>query len=101
MNLTLPKDKKSLLISLRIGLCLLWVTIFFSLQAQSGSVKGFVFDENTKLGLANANIELNEGKYRTTANELGIFTFSKLEAGTYQLKVLMLAMFNKNLSTLM
>lgn len=87
MNLTLPKDKKSLLISLRIGLCLLWVTIFFSLQAQSGSVKGFVFDENTKLGLANANIELNEGKYRTTANELGIFTFSKLEAGTYQLKV--------------
>ncbi len=49
--------------------------------------KGFVFDENTKLGLANANIELNEGKYRTTANELGIFTFSKLEAGTYQLKI--------------
>ena len=55
--------------------------------AHNGTIKGIVLDAQTKQGLAGANVILLQPPKTTFTDELGVFIFSDLPAGTVQIKV--------------
>ena len=57
------------------------------LFAHHGSIKGTIYDSETKLPLIGANIWLNSTEKGTVTNEFGVYRFQHLEAGVYQVKV--------------
>jgi len=64
--------------------------LFFSIQtanAHHGTIKGTVYDNETKLPLIGANVWLNNTEQGTVTNELGMYCFKHLPMGIYQIKV--------------
>src|ERR1700688_3913895 len=69
--------------------CLL-LLLLFSLQhafAQTGAVKGNVFDNVSKDGLAGAYISIDNTNFHTFADDKGNFQLLHLPAGDYQLTI--------------
>lgn len=65
------------------------VFLFFtlSLSAQNYSISGLVIDQNSCQPLYGVNISLVDVRQNAISNELGVFKFSKLNSGVYQLRV--------------
>ncbi|MEZ4884237.1 MAG: TonB-dependent receptor [Chitinophagales bacterium] len=57
------------------------------LFAHQGTVKGTVYDNDTKLPLIGANIWLNNSEQGAVTNEFGIYRFNHLSPGIYQVKI--------------
>lgn len=62
--------------------------LFSSLAAaHNGSIQGQLFDTENRQTLIGASVQIKDTEYAATTNALGIFSFSNLEAGTYQLVI--------------
>lgn len=59
----------------------------FGLVAQTGSVRGFVFDKTTGEPVIFANIQIDKTTIGTATDVNGYFVLSKLKAGNYTLKI--------------
>mgnify|MGYP000238778171 CR=1 FL=1 len=59
----------------------------FSLNAQDYSISGLVIDQNSCEPLYGAKVSLVNAEVNAYSNQQGIFKFSKLNPGDYQLKV--------------
>lgn len=56
--------------------------------AHNGTIKGMVLDAETKTGLPGANIQINSSPPEATyTDELGIFSFTDLPSGEFQLRI--------------
>lgn len=68
---------------------LLFIFLFFSisLSAQNYAISGLVLDKNSCQPLYGANISMVNAGQNVLSNELGVFKFSNLKSGFYQLKV--------------
>lgn len=57
-------------------------------QAHNGTIKGMVLDADTRTGLPGANIRINSTPPEATyTDELGIFSFTDLPSGEFQLTI--------------
>jgi len=66
----------------------LWIGLIIPLlAAHNGSIQGQLFDAENRQPLLGANVMIKGTTNATTTNALGIFSFSNLEAGNYQLTV--------------
>ena len=63
-----------------------FILIGFSLFAQKGSVKGFVYDKETAEGIPFATVQVMGSQYGATADDKGFFNIPNLAVGTYELK---------------
>lgn len=68
-------------------LCFLFVSLANFSLAHNGTIKGMVFDAETRTGLPGAHIVILDSRMATFTDELGLFAFSDLESGTYKLAV--------------
>ena len=59
----------------------------FGLVAQTGSVRGFVFDKTTGEPVIFANIQIDKTTIGTATDVNGYFVLSKLKVGNYTLKI--------------
>ena len=59
----------------------------YGLVAQTGSVRGFVFDKTTGEPVIFANIQIDKTTIGTATDVNGYFVLSKLKAGNYTLKI--------------
>ena len=56
--------------------------------AHNGTIKGMVFDADSKIGLPGANIRINTDPAQATyTDELGIFSFSDLPSGEFSVSI--------------
>ena len=66
---------------------LLLVSIAFSQDKNTGVIQGKVIDSETGEGLPSAQVELIEQSKRILSDIEGIYNFSKLEKGTYSIRI--------------
>ncbi len=66
---------------------LLFLFSFCFANAHNGTIKGLVFDAQTKAGLIGAHVKLLETNQTTFTDELGIFTFHDLPSGQFTISV--------------
>ncbi len=71
----------------RTCLRLLLLLLTGPVLAHNGSVRGAVYDQETRQPLAGASVVLGEGGRGTATDEFGAFSFKDLPAGTYTLTV--------------
>jgi len=75
---------------LLLGICF-WANLLTAGSLHNGSISGVVRDGSTRSELGGATVELLETEQVTYTNELGYFSFTKLPAGTYAVRVSYLA----------
>lgn len=65
----------------------LFLILSFSLNAQNYSIKGLLLDQNSCQPLYGADISLVNSTKRVQSNKLGVFKFSQLKPGNYQVLI--------------
>ena len=76
-----------------------WLFLFFTsfANAHNGTLKGLVFDAETRTGLIGAHVKLLETGQATFTDELGIFSFHDLPSGKFTVSVSYIGFVNASL----
>jgi len=74
-------------LALRSGIVAVTILILSSFSINAATIKGFVYDKNTREQLVGAIVSLSGTKYGTATELDGRFTIHNVLAGTYKLKV--------------
>lgn len=71
----------------RITILMLFIIVSINLNAQSGSIRGNVYDKETGEAIIYGNISLLNSAYKTTTDLDGFFTFPNIKVGIYTLQL--------------
>lgn len=71
----------------RITLTIFFIILFFQINAQTGTIRGNVYDKETGEAVIYATVVLENSKIVTTTDLDGFFTLSKIPYGKHTLKV--------------
>ena len=72
------------------ALVLIFTIITTMVSAQTGSIRGFVYDKETGEPLMLTNVVLENTLIGTTTDVNGYFVLSKIKTGSYNIKVTLL-----------
>ncbi|MCF8240745.1 MAG: TonB-dependent receptor [Melioribacteraceae bacterium] len=67
----------------RFFLIIVLVLIGLNLYAQTGSLKGYVYDESNNEPIAGVNISIQNSDYAATTNQNGFYSFNNLQSKQY------------------
>ena len=80
-------SRKTLLMKFTFWAFVSLVCVSLNMHAQSGTIRGFVYDEETDLSIPYANIIIEGTNYGAVANDQGYFIINNVPAGEHDLKV--------------